>query len=689
MNAIKITTLVFLLSACATAPVTVPAPPQTVAKPVTETLHGVAITDPYQWLEDQESPETRAWIDAQNRYTDAILGPRPEPALFAPRLLQLLSTDQYTTPIWRRERTFFTRRVQGEELFSIAMRKHGSQHDELLVHPKSISSDLTANVGISDVALNGRMLAYYVRRGGADEVEVRFFDLDTLATIGAPLATARYSGIAISPDNHTVYFTRRTPEGPRVYRRAITGGTEEKLFGDGYGGEKIIYGTLSDDGRHLLLHVLHGSSPTKTEIYVDDLTDAAGPRTVVSDLNFRSSAELAGDTLVIQTNWNAPNQRVMTVSLADPGRANWKEIVAENPKSAIQGVSLAGGKIFVRYLEDVKPRVIGYTLEGRKVDDIAFDILGSLNDVSGSWSTPVAYFTFSSFHVPPTIYQYDVASGQRTVFARQSVPVRQEDFTVEQTWFASKDGTRVPMFVLTKKGLPRNGANPTVLTGYGGFTQSRLPGFSAAAVAWAEQGGVYAVANLRGGGEFGEEWHRAGMLERKQNTFDDFIAAGEHLIRERYTSPEHLGITGGSNGGLLVTAAATQRPELFGAVICRYPLVDMLRYHRFLVGGFWVPEYGSAERAEDFRWIHAYSPYHRVKEGTEYPAMLFVTGDADTRVAPLHARKMTALMQAKAARTEPVLLRYHVSGGHSGGEPLGVQVKNQAEELGFLWWQLQ
>ena len=310
MRTRKITIVLLLLAACATRPAAFPPPPQTVAKPVTETLHGVAVTDPYQWLEEQQAPETRAWIEAQNRYTHAILGTRPEPSRFAPRLEQLLSTDQYSAPVWRRERTFFTRRAAGEELFSIYTRAHGSTTDELLIDPRRISADLTTNVGISDVAQNGRMLAYYVRRGGADEVEVRFFDLDTRRDTGAPLATARYSGIALAPDNRTLYFTRATPEGPRVYRRAVNGGAEEKLFGDGYGREKILHADLSPDGRHLLIHVLHGSSPTKTEIYVDDVNDAAPARTAVNDLDFRSSAKFAGDALVIQTNWNAPHHRV-------------------------------------------------------------------------------------------------------------------------------------------------------------------------------------------------------------------------------------------------------------------------------------------------------------------------------------------------------------------------------------------
>jgi prolyl oligopeptidase len=562
--------------------------------------------------------------------------------------------------------------------------------DELLIDPTPMSADHTTSVGIFDVSTDGKVLAYYIRKGGADEVEIRFLDTETRQEIGTPVPLGRYYGFSVAPDRQ-IYYTRQGANGPRTLRRAMSGGAETELFGSGYEKDKIIFNSLSEEGRYLLIHVFHGSAPKKTELYVDDLTDNAPIRTVVNDLDFRSTGEIAGDSIVIQTNWDAPNDRVMVVSAAAPGRENWKQIVPENPKAAIQGTSNAGGRVFVSYLEDVKPRIIGYDLEGNRKEDIAFEILGNLATVSGSWETPLAFFSFSSFHVPKTIYQYDVARGERTEFARQSAPVRSEDFTVEQVWYASKDGTRVPMFVMYKKGLQRNGTNPTILTGYGGFTASELPSFSTKAISWAERGGIYAVANLRGGGEFGEAWHRAGMRENKQATFDDFIAAAEFLIRERYTSSEHLGITGGSNGGLLVMAVATQRPELVEAVICEYPLIDMLRYDKFLVGGYWTPEYGDPDVAEEFAWLRSYSPYQLVKRGQKYPATLFVTGDADTRVAPLHARKMTALMQrdARNEADDPILLRYHVAGGHSGGEPLKVQVKNTAEELGFMWWQLK
>jgi prolyl oligopeptidase len=393
--------------------------------------------------------------------------------------------------------------------------------------------------------------------------------------------------------------------------------------------------------------------------------------------------------VVIRTDWNAPNDRVMIVSAADPGRANWKELVPENKNAALQSTSAAAGRLFLRYLENVKPRVLVYALDGTRQGEIQFETVGALSDVTGSWQSPVAFYRFNSFALPPTTYTYDVTTGKSSVFFRQNVPVNADDFAVEQVWYQSKDGTRVPMFVLYKKGLQRNGANPALLTGYGGFDVSSLPNFSATAVTWAENGGVWALANLRGGGEFGEPWHRAGMLENKQNVFDDFAAAAQYLIDQRYTSSQHLGISGGSNGGLLVTALTTQRPDLVKAVVVSYPLIDMLRYHKFLVGSFWVPEYGSADDPLQFPWLYAYSPYQHVVAGTKYPAMLFVTGDADTRVAPLHARKMTALMQTSTASNNPIVLRYHVASGHSGGEPLKEQVNNSAEILSFLNWQLR
>jgi prolyl oligopeptidase len=320
--------------------------------------------------------------------------------------------------------------------------------------------------------------------------------------------------------------------------------------------------------------------------------------------------------------------------------------------------------------------------------DIAFPAIGSVSGVSGEWQSDEAFFAFSSFHIPTTIYRYDVAKGSQEVWARLEVPINTDTFEVKQVWYESKDKAKVPMFVVHAKGIKLDGSNPTLLTGYGGFNVSLTPGFSARAALWVERGGVYAVPNLRGGGEFGEEWHKAGMLGKKQNVFDDFIAAAEWLIKNGYTKPSKLAISGGSNGGLLVGAALTQRPDLCQAVVCSYPLLDMVRYHKFLVAKFWIPEYGSSEEPEQFKYIHAYSPYHQVKPSTKYPAVLFITGDSDTRVDPLHARKMAALLQSATGSEKPVLLHYDTKAGHSGGRPVSKQIEDLTDELSFLFWQL-
>ena len=669
--------------ATAAAP-TQPAVPATEAKPVTEVMHGVSVTDPYRWLEDQTSPDTRDWIRRENAYTDVMLGSLPQKPELAKRIETLFNTDMVEVPVVRGNRYFYRKRPVGEDTFKIYVRVGLDGAEQLLIDPTPLSPKHTTNVGIEDVSHDGRIVAYYVREGGADETETHFYDVDAHREIGMPLPRARYEGVSITPDDGNVYYTAFTDAGPRVVHRRIQTLAGERIFGDGYGPEKIIVSSLSDDGHYLLIHVLYGSAAKKTEIYLKDVTTDGPIQTVVNDLDSRFIAEAAGDSLVIQTNWNAPNERLMIVNAATPTRDHWHELVPERKNAAIQGLSPAGGKLFVRYLENVKPRIVIYGIDGQSKGEIALDTIGRLGDMTGTWSSPIAFYSFSSFAVPTTIYSYTVGTGQKNVFARTNVPVKSEDFTVEQVWYPSKDGTKIPMFLMYKKGLKLDGSHPTYLTGYGGFNLSQIPSFSARAVVLAEHGGVYALANLRGGSEFGEAWHQAGMLARKQNVFDDFISAAEYLVKQKYTSPKHLSIGGTSNGGLLVTAALTQRPDLFKAVFCGYPLIDMLRYDKFLVAGFWVPEYGSANDAEQFKWINAYSPYQHVTKGTKYPAILFVTGDADTRVAPLHARKMTALMQASTGSTNPVLLRYHVSGGHSGGEPLGEQVNNEAEILGFL-----
>ncbi|HEV8408540.1 MAG TPA: prolyl oligopeptidase family serine peptidase [Sphingomicrobium sp.] len=690
MRKLAITFVLFALAACSTsAPPSRPAVPTTEVKPVTETIQGVSITDPYRWLEDQDSPATRDWINRQNAYTDSVLANLPDKAKFAQRIESLLKTDQMSIPIVKNGRYFFTKRPAGQDLFSIYMRESATGPDILLIDPAPMNAKHTTNVGIDSVSEDGKTMAYYVRQGGADETEVHFYDVDARKDLGNALSSARYLGVSLTPDGRTAYYTRFSTKEQHIFRRAVAGGDEQNLFGEGYGPDKLVGSGISDDGKYLLINISYGSAARKTENYIKDLTTDGPIRTISNDLDARTFVDEADGKIILTTNWNAPNNRVLVADVATPERANWKEIIPENKNAALQGVSLVGGKLYARYVENVQPRVIGYTLSGERQEEIKFDTLGTVSNVVGEWTSPVAFYTFSSFATPPTIYAYDVATHKSTQFFQVHVPVNPADFNIEQVWYPSKDGTKIPMFVMYKKGLERNGKNPTLLTGYGGFLLSQTPSFNPQAVTWTENGGVYAVANLRGGGEFGEAWHRAGMLDKKQNVFDDFESAAQYLIDQHYTSSQHLGISGGSNGGLLVTAFLTQKPQLAKAVVCSYPLIDMIRYQKFLVARFWVPEYGSSEDPQQFQWIYAYSPYQHVVKGEKYPAVLFISGDSDTRVAPLHARKMTALMQADTGSNNPILLRYHVSSGHSGGEPLAEQVNNQSESLGFLMWQLR
>src|SRR6185436_10736592 len=460
------------------------------------------------------------------------------------------------------------------------------------------------------------------------------------------------------------------------------------IFGDGYGPEKIIGCNISDDGRWLTVSVLHGSAADKSELYYQDLKSGGPLKTLVNEVPAVFTARIAGDTLFLRTNWDAPNGRVFAVDLKDPARERWKEIVKEKKDAVITGLATGGHRLYVTTLENVQSKLRVYEPSGALVREVQMPSIGSLGGVSGEFDQDEVFFSFSSLARPTTVYRYETASGKREEWARLAVPVDPDSVEIKQVFFASKDGTRIPMFVAHKKGLPLDGRRPTLLTGYGGFNLSQNPGFSQRAAFWIENGGVYALPNLRGGGEFGEAWHKAGMLANKQNVFDDFIGAAEWLIANKYTSPERLAIYGGSNGGLLVGAAMTERPELFGAVVCSYPLLDMLRYHRFLVARFWVPEYGSSEDKAQFDVLRAYSPYQNVKPGTKYPSVLFVTGDSDTRVDPLHARKMTALMQATTGSDRPVLLLYDTKSGHSGGKPASRTIDDLTDQYSYLFWQL-
>ncbi|HYV41208.1 MAG TPA: prolyl oligopeptidase family serine peptidase [Thermoanaerobaculia bacterium] len=662
-------------------------PPSTRAGDVKESFGNVEIADPYRWLEDQNAPETRAWIDEQNKYSEAFLRAFPGRDAIQRRVTELLKIDTIGVPQERGGRYFFTKRLADQDLPVLYVRRGARGKDEVLLDPHPLSADHRTSITLLDVTDDGNLIVYGVRQGGEDETTVKFLDVNTRKELADVLPRARYSGVALKSNRSGVFFSRQEKEGPRVFFHALGSdlSKDEKLFGDGYGPEKGLGVGLSDDNRYLLLNVWHGSAATKTEVYVRDLA-AGGPIVpIVNDLEARFSPDIARDTLYLQTNWQAPNGRVLAVDLKNPARDKWKEVVPAGSAS-IQGVSTVGGRLFVRYLENVLPRIRIFDAQGKPRGEIPFPSVGSASGLRGEWGKNEAFFTFSSFVTPTTIYRYDIAKGTREVWAKESVPIARDRFEVEQIRYASKDGTQIPMFIVHRKGLKRAGSSPALLTGYGGFNLSETPAFSARAALWVENGGVYALPNLRGGGEFGEDWHKAGILEKKQNVFDDFIGAAQWLISNGYTSPSRLAISGGSNGGLLVGAALTQRPDLFAAVVCSYPLLDMVRYQKFLVAGYWVPEYGSGDNPGQFPFLYAYSPYHHVKAGTKYPAVLFITGDSDTRVAPLHARKMTALLQASTGSDRPILLHYDTKAGHSGGAtPVTKRIEDLSDELSFLF----
>jgi prolyl oligopeptidase len=665
-----------------------PGPPPTRRDDVREVIHGVEVVDPYRWLEDGKSPETRAWIDGQNRYTEAVLGARPEREAIARRLSALSRYDVQSAPQRRGTRVFVSKRRATDDLPILYVREGLDGPDTVLLDPHPLSADHTVDVSVDDISEDGRVLVYGLRRGGEDETELHVRHVVGRADLPDVLPRALYRGVSLMPDGSGFYYaaqSRQTGIRIRYHAMGTPPAQDVEVFGEGYGPGQWIGAQVSDDGRRLLLFVQHGWA--RNEVFVRDLPQ--GPvRTVVKDVPAHFRADFAGDRLVMQTDWKAPRWRIVEVNPSDPSPERWREVVPQGA-DAIQGFVPAGGKLLVHTLKDVSSRLRIYSLDGKPLGELPLPGLGSVGAIQGRWADDVVFFDFTSYTAPRSTYRADLRTGTVEAFWRPQVPFDPAAYQTKQVWYTSKDGTRVPMFLTHRRGLPLDGRRPTLLFGYGGFNVSLLPGFSALSAWWMEQGGVYAVPNLRGGGEFGEEWHRAGMLEKKQNVFDDFIAAAEWLVANRYTGPERLAIRGGSNGGLLVGAALTQRPELFRAVLCDFPDLDMVGYHRFENNN--PPallEYGNAALPDQFKFLFAYSPYQKVKTGEKYPAVMFTTGDADTRVPPLQARKMTARLQAATSSGRPVLLLYDTKAGHAGGRPVGKVVEDQSRQLLFLVDQL-
>ena len=693
-----------------TVPPGLAGPPKAKVAPVEDTVQGHKIVDPYRYLENPNDPDTKLYVEQELSYTRAILAPLPGRDKINARLSQLLEIGTVGTPQMGGKYYFYTRREgnQNQPILYVREGMNGepgaglSTKDRVLVDVNKMSTDGTVALDWWFAAEDGKYVAYGTSPSGSEISTLRVIETASGKLLPDSIERTRAASLAWKRDDSGFFYTRYpkkgdVPEGQEVYNRHVfyhalgaDPAQDPLIFGEGRDPEWWPNVHLSEDGRWLLIVEEHGY--TKTEMFLQDLTAKSPPVEITAGKDFLYGADFFEGKLYITTNEDAPRYRVFVADATNPQRENWKELIPQ-ADAVLQGVSVTGGKLLAQYEHNVTSELKLFGLDGKKLADIPLPAIGTVFGASGRYDRNEFFFGFQSFTVPPSIYRVDLTDVKSARWAKVDAPsIDPSAYDVQQVWYTSKDGTKVPMFVVSKKGIEKNGKNPTLLTGYGGFNVSLTPTFSRSMYLWMEHGGIYAVANLRGGAEFGEGWHRAGMLEKKQSVFDDFIAAAEYLIAQKYTDHDHLAIFGGSNGGLLMGAMITQRPDLFRAVVCQVPLLDMLRYQNFQIAKLWIPEYGSADDAKQFDWLYAYSPYHHVKPGQEYPAILFMTGDTDTRVDPMHAKKMAALMQAEAkngaSKERPILLRIETKAGHGQGKPVAKQIEERTDMYSFLFWQL-
>ena len=676
-------------------------PPLAEKRPLEETFHGIKILDNYRWLE-KNSPATQKWVEEEMSYTRSLLDPLPGRTQIHQRLTELLSIGNIGVPQLEGRHYFYTRRDGMQNQPVLYVREGVGGKDRVLIDANQLAVDGTVALDWFQASENGKYVAYGTSASGSEMSTLHIIETNTGEILPDTIERTRAASIAWTHDNFGFYYTRYpkkgdVPDGEEAYHRHVfyhalgtAPDTDQPIFGEGRDLEDWPSVNLDNDGRLLLITVSQGW--TKTELFLMDLKKGTPPTRITTNKNFLYRATAYNGRLYIVTNEDAPRYRVFTAEAGNYERDDWKEIIPQTG-SVLQNIGLWGDKIVAQYEQNASSQLKIFESDGTSVKDLALPAIGTVWDLSGKWNRDEIFYGFQSFTFAPSIYRYDLKTGVTSLWAKVDAPsIDPAGYEVHQEWFNSKDGTRVPMFIVHKKRLNKDGDNPTLLTGYGGFNISNTPAFRPATYLWLEHGGVYAVANLRGGAEFGEDWHRAGMLGNKQNVFDDMIAAAEHLIAEKYTDKNHLAIQGGSNGGLLMGAMITQRPDLFRAVVCQVPLLDMLHYQDFQIAKLWIPEYGSAESAEQFKWLDAYSPYHHVKPGVEYPATLFMTAESDTRVDPMHAKKMAARMQAEAkngrSRPRPILLRIEPKAGHGAGKPIAKQIEEFTDVYSFLFWQL-
>jgi prolyl oligopeptidase len=675
-----------------------PTYPPTKVDNVTDVLHGIAIVDPYRWLEEGDSPAVKAWVEQQDKLTQQVLGKLPGRAKIRARLDQLLEIGSLGTPTPAHGNYFYTRREGTQNQPVLYVRKGVAGPERVLLDVNELAKDGTSALDWWFPSRDGRLLAYGVSQNGSEQSVLRVRDVASGKDRADVIERTRYSSVAWLPDASGFYYTRyprlgTVPKAQENYNRHVffhklgtDPANDPKVFGEGRPPEDMMSVAISPDGRWLAVTAFQGWA--KSEIFVRD-NSAMDAKFVplVEKIPAVFNVTLRNDRFYVRTNHDAPRYRLYRVDPAEPRREKWVEIVPQGA-DVLEGVAAIGDTLVAEYMHDASSRLRLLDREGKLLQDVELPTLGTVSGLGGEWDGQEVFFGFQSFTVAPSVYRLDLKAHQQELWGRVKTDIDPRQYVVEQVKVRSKDGTPIPMFLIHKKGLEKNGKTPTLLYGYGGFNISLTPSFSTTRFVFLERGGLLAVANLRGGGEYGEDWHRAGMLDKKQNTFDDFLAAAEWLQSQHYTDRNHLAIQGGSNGGLLMGAAVTQRPDLFKAVVCQVPLLDMTRFHKFLIARLWMPEYGNPDDAEQFQWIHAYSPYQKVRPGTPYPAMLLTTAAADSRVDPLHARKMAARMQAATSSSAPILLRQETRAGHGAGKPRGLVLDEQTDIWTFLFWQL-
>ncbi|MBL8171423.1 MAG: S9 family peptidase [Acidobacteria bacterium] len=670
-----------------------------VAKTVNQVddYHGVKVADPYRWLEDPDAADTRAWIEAENKLTFDFLEQIPQRKQIKERLTTLWNYEKYSPPFKEGNQYFYFKNdgLQNQDvLYTLASLEAAPR---VLLDPNKLSADGTVALSGLAISHDGKYLAYSLSSSGSDWQEWHVREIATGRDLSDVIKWSKFSGAAWTKDGQGFFYSRYDEPNEKTKHEDVN--YFQKLYyhrlGAAQAEDVLIYerrdqkewgysGDVSDDGRYLIINIWVGTDQ-RNRLFYKDLTDKnAKVIELISELEAAYNfIDNDGPVFWLRTDLNAPRGRVIAIDTRQPARTQWKELIPQVAET-LEGVNIVGQHFAASYLKDAHTQIKLFDLQGKFVREVSLPGLGTASGFGGKRSDTETFYSFTSFTTPATIYRYDLASGKNTLYRQPKVGFNPNDYETRQVFYASKDGTRVPMFITHKKGLKLNGQNPTLLYGYGGFSVSLTPAFSIRNLVWMEMGGVYAQPSLRGGAEYGEEWHQAGMKLKKQNVFDDFIAAAEWLIANKYTSTPKLAIHGGSNGGLLVGACMTQRPDLFGAALPAVGVMDMLRFHKFTIGWAWTSDYGSPDNADEFKALYAYSPLHNLKPGTKYPPTMVTTADHDDRVVPAHSFKFAAALQAAQAGEAPVLIRIETKAGHGAGKPTAKIIEEVADEWGFL-----